>query len=365
LRVTRHTKTIKMESYHRIIFALLVFFLTGLNVFAQTEKPLTDWERKEYKKDLEQNKREREKYGRGLTDRQLVDWMERMKKEGEESDRWWEKYYAEREKECSGHFIPEQFEDWDDFTAVMCGTVRTQQDAIIRPRFSYAENYLMEAAGIDPDNTTSAEIREKMEKFFLEKHRCLECSIPSPPFHYGNYLIQLHQGNYLRQFQTFLRGYKFPVNIIDRIQECTILDFNYAQVRRTTFSSENIHNYMYEVRKLILREGARYVHELEGICPCGSCEQTNYTDYNEKVKDGSYIEYFTYSEVKPGYEGKSYLPDEERLNYTEILYEKGQYKNGKRFGEWTFYHPFEKNKYFVLSYDDNGEVIRYSFKDYK
>lgn len=49
----------------------------------------------------------------------------------------------------------------EEVIAVLCRTMRTQQESIKRPRFSYAENTLMELAGIDPDNTTSAEIRQK------------------------------------------------------------------------------------------------------------------------------------------------------------------------------------------------------------
>lgn len=338
-----------MKSYHRNFFALLVFFLIGLKAFGQTEKPLTDWERKEYKKDLEQNKKDREKYGRGLTDRQLVDWMERMRKEGEESDRWWEKYYAEIEKECVGAFPPDRFKSWEHFNAEMCGAIRGQMESIRRPRLSYVEDILIEFAGVDIDNSTPQELKEKMTVFWEKYYKCLECTDVNPPFPRGNYLKQLAASAlYTRQFGKFLRTYQFPPNIIDESDGYTVLDYVFIQTRITPLSSTSIIEHLNESRKLLLREGAKYVHELKG----------------EKIKDGPYLEYFTYRELKPEYYNKD-VPDEVKFNYTEILYEKGQYKNGKRFGEWTFYHPLEKNKYFVLSYDDNGEVIRSSIKDYK
>src|SRR5690554_1417589 len=159
-----------------------------------------------------------------------------------------------------------QVECDDRLRAELCRTMRTQQDSIKRPRFSYAENTLMELAGVDPDNSTSAEMRQKMEVFFKANYKCLECEDVDPPFPRGNYLKQLASGNYLRQFQTFLRGYRFPINIIDKSDGCTVLDYVDAQIRRTPESSTSIHEYLQKVRALLIREGAKHANDLGGSC---------------------------------------------------------------------------------------------------
>jgi len=154
----------------------------------------------------------------------------------------------------------------EEVIAVLCRTMRTQQKSIKRPRFSYAENTLMELAGVDPDNSTSAEMRQKMEAFFKANYKCLECRSIVPPFPEGNYLKQLASGNYLRQFQTFLRGYRFPVNIIDESDGCTVLDYVDAKIRTTPPNAPNILEYLQKVRALLIREGAKHANDLGGRC---------------------------------------------------------------------------------------------------
>jgi len=153
-----------------------------------------------------------------------------------------------------------------ELRAELCTTMRTQQNSLRRPRFGYAENTLMELAGVDPDNSTSAEMRQKMEAFFKTNYKCPECLDVAPPFPRGNYLKQLASGNYLRQFQTFLRGYRFPVNIIDETDGCTVLDYVDAQISDTPESSTNIHEYLQKVRALLIREGAKHANDLGGKC---------------------------------------------------------------------------------------------------
>ena len=154
----------------------------------------------------------------------------------------------------------------EDVVIELCATMRTQQDSIKRPRFGYAENTLMELAGVDPDNSTSAEMRQKMEAFFKANYKCLECTDVVSPFPRGNYLKQLASGNYLQQFQRFVRRYKFPVNIIDETDGCTVLDYVDAQIRRTHESSTTIHEYLQKVRALLIREGAKHANDLGGSC---------------------------------------------------------------------------------------------------
>ena len=154
----------------------------------------------------------------------------------------------------------------EDIRVDLCGRMRSQQNSIKRPRFGYAENNLLELAGIDPDNTTSAEIRQKMEAFFRANYKCLECRDVSPPFPSGNYLKQLATGNYLRQFQTFLRAYKFPVNIIDESDGCTVLDYVDFQIMITPKTSTHTHEYLQKVRALLIREGAKHANDLGGEC---------------------------------------------------------------------------------------------------
>ena len=153
-----------------------------------------------------------------------------------------------------------------ELRAELCTTMRTQQNSLRRPRFGYAENTLMELAGVDPDNSTSAEMRQKMEAFFKANYKCLECLDVAPPFPRGNYLKQLASGNYLRQFQTFLRGYRFPVNIIDETDGCTVLDYVDAKISDTPTSSTNTHEYLQKVRALLIREGAKHANDLGGRC---------------------------------------------------------------------------------------------------
>lgn len=154
----------------------------------------------------------------------------------------------------------------EGIVAELCRTMRTQQDSIKRPRFGYAENNLLELAGIDPDNTTSTEIRQKMEEFFKANYKKLECTDVVSPFPKGNYLKQLASGNYLRQFQTFLRAYKFPTNIIDESDGCTVLDYVDTQIRITPAGSSHTHEYLQNVRKLLIREGAKHANDLGGKC---------------------------------------------------------------------------------------------------
>lgn len=154
----------------------------------------------------------------------------------------------------------------DELAAELCRAMRSQQDSLRRPRFGFAENILMELAGVDPDNSSSAEMRQKMEEFLKANYKKLECRSIVPPFPEGNYLKQLASGNYLRQFQTFLRGYRFPVNIIDETDGCTVLDYVDAQIRRTPASSTNIHEYLQNVRKLLIREGAKHANDIGGKC---------------------------------------------------------------------------------------------------
>lgn len=94
----------------------------------------------------------------------------------------------------------------------------------------------------------------------------MECRSIVPPFPEGNYLKQLASGNYLRQFQTFLRGYRFPVNIIDETDGCTVLDYVDMKISTTHPSSTTIHEYLQKVRALLIREGAKHANDLGGRC---------------------------------------------------------------------------------------------------
>lgn len=150
--------------------------------------------------------------------------------------------------------------------AELCAEMRSQQDDIKIPRFSYAERRLLELAGVDFDTMPPAVIKATMATFWERYYKCLECHNVAPPFPRGNYLKQLASSNYTRQLATFLRTYKFPPNIIDETDGCTALDYVEAQIRRTPASSTATHEYLQEAKRLLLREGAKSANELGGDC---------------------------------------------------------------------------------------------------
>ncbi len=154
----------------------------------------------------------------------------------------------------------------EEMVAELCATIRSQQDSIRRPILRYAELILLELAGVDIDNDHPDLVEEKMTIFWKKNYKCLECHSVAPPFPTGNYLKQLASGNYLAQFRDFLRSYKFPVNIIDESDGCTVLDYVDAQIRRTHESATSIHEYLQKVRALLIREGAKHANDLGGKC---------------------------------------------------------------------------------------------------
>ena len=154
----------------------------------------------------------------------------------------------------------------DDLRAELCGNIRTQQDSIRRPTLGYAEHKLLELAGVDIDNDDPDLTEEKMAIFWKKNYKCLECRDVVPPFPRGNYLKQLASESFLRSFRTFLRAYRFPPNIIDETDGCTVLDYVDAQIRRTPASSTLTHKYLQDVRKLLIREGAKHANDLGGKC---------------------------------------------------------------------------------------------------
>ena len=154
----------------------------------------------------------------------------------------------------------------DDMNSELCRNIRTQQDSISRPTLGYAEKLLLELAGVDIDNDDPDLVEEKMAIFWKKNYKCLECLDVVPPYPRGNYLKQLASESFLRAFRTFLRAYRFPVNIIDETDGCTVLDYVDAQISDTPESSTLTHEYLQKVRALLIREGAKHANDLGGEC---------------------------------------------------------------------------------------------------
>ncbi|SFW52547.1 hypothetical protein SAMN02927921_02137 [Sinomicrobium oceani] len=136
------------------------------------------------------------------------------------------------------------------------------------PNFYDFEYKMLKLAGIrDPNNSSDAELKEKMSTLWRKFHQELECKTETHIYPKGNYLRQLARADGEDAFELVLDNYGFDPNVIDN-DGCTALDYINAQISATNNYAATAIQRFKKYRALLLKYGAKTANE---ICGCTSC----------------------------------------------------------------------------------------------
>ena len=166
------------------------------------------------------------------------------------------------------HFLND-FEPFGDSEMYDIGlSVRLLNTSNQDPNFYDFEYKMLKLAGIrDPNNSSDAELKEKMSTLWRKFHRELECKTETHIYPKGNYLRQLARADGEDAFELVLDNYGFDPNVIDN-DGCTALDYINAQISATNNYAATAIQRLKKYRAILLKYGAKTANE---ICGCKSC----------------------------------------------------------------------------------------------